>query len=511
MPVTDSAPVSTSRVGEARADRVCVVGAGTAGLEALLSIRDALGASVDLCLVAPDREFRYRPMHRDSLFRPARERAIKVADLVAEAGATWVRDRAEVVRESERCLLTRGGDIVEFDYLLLAPGERSKRPLAQGYLWERGGDPSFLDTIIRQIAAGTVASVAVAVPRGARWPVPAYELALILAWSAAGTDARITLVTAEENPLGALGSAASDAVSDELALAGVETITGVELADAPARGARAMTVADLIIVPERAEDEATALIGRPTDPARVQIGDGVAREFERLISLPVMLGPHIAGVARDHAGFVAVDETLKVCGSDVVWAAGGCVAGAFAHSALSAQQADAAVMALGAACRHAGTGSEIGPDAVEISGVLLTGQRDQWLAENPTGTPEPSTRCLWWPPGRAVGKTLARRIAAWDPSVREQLPAHSSGLVIRAPVALGCDGAVAAHTSTLITEAVQRARLHDLESRQLMAVRRFEREADADVRALRADLQTFAADERDVIHLLREHGYLRER
>ena len=127
---------------------VCIVGAGTAGLEALLSARDVLGASVDLRLVAPDREFRYRPMHRDSLFRPARERGIKVADLVAETGATWVRDRAEVVRESERCLLTRDGETVEFDYLLLACGERSKRPLTQGYLWERGGDPSFLAEIV---------------------------------------------------------------------------------------------------------------------------------------------------------------------------------------------------------------------------------------------------------------------------------------------------------------------------------------------------------------------------
>lgn len=491
---------------------VCIVGAGTAGLEALLSAREALGASVDLRLVAPDREFRYRPMHRDSLFRPARERGIKVADLVAETGATWVRDRAEFVRESERCLLTRDGDTVEFDYLLLAPGERSKRPLAQGYLWERGGDPSFLEEIIRQIAAGKVASVAVAIPRGARWSMPAYELALVLAWSAAGTHAGITLITAEEQPLGALGSAASHAVAEELERAGVETITGVELVDAPERGAPPMTVADLIIVPERAEDEATALIGKPTDPARVQISAGVAREFQRLISLPVMLGPRIAGVASDHAGFVAVDESLKVCGSDVVWAAGGCIAGALEHSALSAQQADAAVAAIAAACRHAGAaGSGIGPDAVEITGILLTGQRDQWLAENPIGTPEPSTRCMWWPPGRAVGKTLARRIAAWDPSVHEQLPAHTIGLAIRAPVALGCNGALAAQTGAVITEAVLQARLRDVESRQLMAVQRLEREAAAEVRALSAGLQTLAAHERDVIHMLREHGYLRER
>jgi sulfide:quinone oxidoreductase len=491
---------------------ICIVGAGTAGLEALLSAHEALGASADLRLVAPDREFRYRPMHRDSLFRPARERSIKVADLVAETGATWVRDRVEVVRESERCLLTRDGDTVEFDYLLLATGERAKRPLAQGYLWERGGDPSFLDEIIREISAGKVASVAVAVPRGARWPVPAYELALILAWSAAGTNAAITLITAEERPLGALGYPASQAIAEELDNAGVETIVGVELVDAPERGAPPMTVADLVIVPERAEDQATALIGRPTGPARVRIGAGVAREFQRLISLPVMLGPSIAGVASDRAGFVAVDESLKASGSDVVWAAGGCIAGALAHSALSAQQADAAVAAITAACGHAdAAGSGIGPNALEITGVLLTGQRDQWLLENPLGTPEPSTRCLWWPPGRAVGKTLARRIAAWDPTVHEQLPAHISGLAIRAPIATGCNRALTAKTEAVITEAVLHVRLRDVENRQLMAVRRLESEAAAEVRALSAGLQTLADDERQVIDMLREHGYLQER
>ena len=44
-----------------------------------------------------------------------------------------------------------------------------------------------------------------------------------------------------------------------------------------------------------------------------------------------------------------------------------------------------------------------------------------------------------------------------------------------------------------------------------MAVQRLEREADAKVRALSVGLQTFAADEQDVITMLREHGYLRER
>jgi hypothetical protein len=46
----------------------------------------------------------------------------------------------------------------------------------------------------------------------------------------------------------------------------------------------------------------------------------------------------------------------------------------------------------------------------------------QWSAGRlargePAGTRQPSTRCLWWPPGRAVGHLLAPQIAAWDPAV----------------------------------------------------------------------------------------------
>jgi len=490
---------------------VCVVGAGTAGLEGLLSAREQLGANAELRLIAPEPAFRYRPMSHSSLFRPARERGLAIADLVAEAGATWVADRADVVDETERTVLTRDGDTVGFDFLLLAPGERSTRALRQGYVWERGADPGFLDQIILGIAAGEVRSVAVAVPRGARWPIPAYELALILAWTATGTDARVALLTAEEHPLAALGPEATDAVARQLDAAGVEVVSGVEVIDEPERNAKTPELAEVILVPEEPADEADALIGEPSDPARVRLGAGSAAEFDRLISLPRVVGPFIAGIATDAVGFIEVDEALKVCGSERVWAAGGCVAAALEHSALSARQADAAIAAIAAACTgKAGAGSTRSSRPPELTGMLLTGQRDQWLAENPIGTREPSTRCLWWPPGRAVGQMLAQRIAAWDPSVHETLPSHPAGLVIRAPVALGCSERPAVGAGAEVSADVRTARRRDIDNRQLMAVQRRKRAADAELRALSARLQMLTAHQHEAIHELQQHGYLRD-
>ena len=490
---------------------VCVVGGGTAGLEGLLLARRLLGSAADLCLIVPDRMFRYRPMSPDSLFRPAKERGLAIADIVSEAGSRWVADRAVLVDEEQRSVVTRDGETVTFDFLLLAVGARPRRALRQGYLWARGDDPVFLDQILGELAAGTVRNVAVVVPRGARWPIPAYELALVLAWTAAGTPAHITLITTESEPLGALGAAAAEAVAHELAAAGVELITGVEAIDAVGDDARSDS-ASVFLVPELHADAAGALTGKPTGSVGGARHGDSARVFDRLISLPTVDGPSVAGVATDAAGFIEVDTTLKVCGSERAWAAGACVAAGLEHSALAARQADAAIAAIAEQCAD-GVAADltIPSGAPELTGMLLTGQRDEWLAENPRGTREPSTRCLWWPPGRAVGQMLAQHIAAWDPSTEHAMLRSRGGLLIRVPVPLGRSPEAAVTPRAPVSDDVRRARIRDIENRQLMAVRRREREADAELRALSTRLDALAAHQQQVIRELQQHGYLRAR
>jgi sulfide:quinone oxidoreductase len=491
---------------------VCVVGGGTAGLEGLLLARRQLGSAADLCLIAPEREFRYRPMSPDSLFRPAKERGLAIVDIVSDAGSRWVADRAVLVDEVQRSVVTRDGETVTFDFLLLAVGARPRRALRQGYLWARGDDPVFLDQILGELAAGTVRNVAVVVPRGARWPIPAYELALVLAWTVAGTPAHITLITTEPEPLGALGAAAAEAVAHELEAAGVELITGVEVIDAMGDDATRSDRANVILVPELQADAADALIGRPTGSARGQPHGDSTRAFDRLISLPTVDGPSIAGVATDAAGFIEVDTTLKVWGSERAWAAGACVAAGLEHSALAARQADAAIAAIAEQCAD-GVAADltIPSGAPELTGMLLTGQRDEWLAENPLGTREPSTRCLWWPPGRAVGQMLAQHIAAWDPSTEHALLRSRGGLLIRAPVVLGRSLEASVTPGAPVSDDVRRARIRDIENRQLMAVRRREREADAELRALSSRLDALAAHQQQAIRELQQHGYLHAR
>ena len=104
---------------------------------------------------------------------------------------------------------------------------------------------------------------------------------------------------------------------------------------------------------------------------------------------------------------------------------------------------------------------------------------------------------------------LARRIAAWDPALHSALPEQSGGLPIRAPVALGCSGMPPAGAGG--GAGARTARLRDIEMRQMMAVRRRELEAGAQLRELEAGLQSLADRQQAVIRDLQQHGYLTHR
>jgi hypothetical protein len=64
------------------------------------------------------------------------------------------------------------------------------------------------------------------------------------------------------------------------------------------------------------------------------------------------------------------------------------------------------------------------------------------------------------------------------------------------------------HPGEPVDEDVRRARIRDLENRQLDAVRRHEREAVAELVAMRSGLAELAIQQRRIERSLRERGYL---
>jgi sulfide:quinone oxidoreductase len=189
-------------------------------------------------------------------------------------------------------------------------------------------------------------SVVFVVPEGAVYPLPAYELALMLAERArrAAIDGlELRLVTPEHAPLAAFGDRAGKAVSGLLRAAGVGLhLSTVAFAPGPRR---------LLLLPAAAE-----------------------LAPDRIVAMPRVTGPAISGLPGTGAdGFIPIDARCAVPGTDGrVFAAGDATAFPIKHGGLGAQQADTAAAAI---AHLAGAAPVPRPFRPELRGKLLTGRK----------------------------------------------------------------------------------------------------------------------------------------
>lgn len=482
--------------------RVVVAGGGIAALEVLSGLRALAGDRVDATLLAPVRTFAYRPLSTAVPFTFREERTRELDELANGLGARFVHDGLAQVDAARRRVLTHDGDFLPYDALVLAVGARAGRG-GPGEMWTRGsGATSLLKRLLQDLEAGTVRSVAFVVPRRAAWPIDAYELSLVASLAARRADspAKVYLLTAEKAPLEALGPAAGEAVGAELARAGVELITGVELREPPAgreAGSDALSAVVARVFRRRREPdirEQTVLHRHPGSPLTV----------DRVVSLPAVHGPGIGELAHDHSGFVPIDRHGRIPGASGLYAAGDATSLALKHSTLAARQATAAAEAVAA---EAGADVDPAPAAPVLYGILtlpphLPGERGSaWL-----GNGEPVEHCLWWPPGHAAGRHLAPYLASRDPGVRPGLEWHPGGVPVAVPAEAAAGGQGKAPGSAPSEAAVR----HDALTRQLMAINRTEREGEKLAHALERRGEEFERHELQVIKELQAAGYLQE-
>ena len=96
--------------------------------------------------------------------------------------------------------------------------------------WWPSGDADVYGGLLRDIDEGYAKRIAIVVPPGAVWPLPAYELALMTAGEARAmgqTDVQHHRRHARARAALAVRREATPAVAEELRLAGVELNTGV--------------------------------------------------------------------------------------------------------------------------------------------------------------------------------------------------------------------------------------------------------------------------------------------
>jgi sulfide:quinone oxidoreductase len=363
--------------------RVVVAGAGVAGLEAVLALRQLAQNLVDIEVLAPEGEFTYRALSVAEPFGAGEAHRFPLAELLAPQGARHRRDALAAVEADERRLTTVAGDVVDYEALIVACGGRPVEALPGALTFKGSEDRYVLRALVDDIAAGRAERVVFAVPSGAVWALPLYELALMTAARIADAGecaASLVLLTPEPAPLAIFGQAASDAVAALLAERGIEVVTDTH----------PMAV----------------------EPGVLHATSGRELPADRVVSLPRLEGPRIPGLPHDGEGFIPVTDQGAVRGVQWVYAAGDAVAFPIKQGGIAAQQAEAVAQVVAA---HAGAAIEPRPFRPVVRGLLLTGRAPQYLrAEATSGRGETSTvdvEPLWWPPSKVAGRYLAPYLA----------------------------------------------------------------------------------------------------
>ena len=369
---------------------VVVAGAGVAGLETLVALRAMTGERVAATLVSPDEAFAVRALEVYEPFGLGRSRRYPLAELTTDLGVAWRRDRVAQVDRAARRVRLESGDEVPYDVLAVAVGAIPYPAFDHGVVFDRVRSPEPFDRLLADVQAGRAASVAVVVPAGTTWALPAYEVALMLrAFGGAGRAAapRVTVVTVEREPLAAFGPPAGEMIRAELAQSGVDLVCDIA--------------------------------GVVSSDRMVALGAGRELRAARIVHVPLLAGPRLAGLPYDPAGFILVDEDLTVDGDDCVFAIGDGTASPFKQGGLAAQQADAVAERI--AVRVGASERPLRPYAPTLRGLLRTEHGPRYLrAEPPGGDGEclVSDQCLWWPPSKVASRWLTPWLAARDADAR---------------------------------------------------------------------------------------------
>jgi sulfide:quinone oxidoreductase len=354
---------------------IVIAGGGVAGLEALLALHAMAGDSVRLSVVAPDPEFSYRPLAVAEPFALGHAHRVPLSRFAEETSAELVIDAVVEVDDGGGEVRLRDGRVLGFEALLLAPGGRAAAGLEGATTWWPGGDSDDYRGLLRDIDEGYTKRLAIVVPPGAVWPLPAYELALMTAGEArqmGHDDVQVIIVTPERGPLSLFGQEAGAAVTEELRWAGVELRTGV-MARADRGG--------LLLEP-----------------------GGERLDVQRVFAVPRVLGPGIEGVPTDEEGFIRAGDDARVEGCERTWAAGDGVVSPVKFGGLATHQARVAASAI---ARLAGVEDAPDPGEAVLHGRLLVGHRSRRLR----GRGDAEGAPLWWPQGKVAGEYLPRWLA----------------------------------------------------------------------------------------------------
>ena len=362
---------------------VLVAGAGFAGLEVMLALRELAEGRVAVEVLAPGPDFVYRPLAVAEPFGLGDVHRVPLEVLAERAGASYRQGSLAAVDAPARRVETSEGSLLSYDALVVASGARSEEVVPGALTFQGPEDVGRFGQLVKQVESEAVERVAFAVPAGVSWPLPLYELTLLTARCArsAASSTEITFVTPERGPLTLFGTSASNLAR------GLLENEGVRLA--------------LERHPMRFTD------------GNLELAGGETMAVDAVVSLPRLRGPSLTGLSQDRDGFLEVDDRGRVTGAPGVFAAGDVTAFPVKQGGIATQQADVVAETIAS---EAGAAVQPTPLDPVVRALLLTGDRPAYVRAalgGHHGDPgvvdwEP----LWWPPAKVAGLHLAPFLAA---------------------------------------------------------------------------------------------------
>ena len=355
---------------------MAIIGGGVAALEAMLALDAASYKGADVHLFSPQPKFVLKPLAVSSGFGRGGVLNFDLPKLTATAGAAFHENGVSEVDTSSRKMSLSDGSEFEYDFLIASPGadSRDSVPGAMTYNWQAGN--TAVTEALSPLRARVKPKVVVAMAEGGTWPLPLYELALLIA-AELGPEASVTVVSPEQAPLDLFGKADAEKVAALLHDRGIETM--LETAPAEHRDATLVTT------------------------------DGREVGSDLTIALPLLTGRRINGLPCDEHGFIPVDDYGRIDGHDREFAAGDVISFPVKFGGLATEQADVAAAAIAA--------EALGSPAPEpfrpvYRGVLIT---DDGLVGLGPGS-ESSGAYGWDPAEKIHGKFLMPFLKAADPA-----------------------------------------------------------------------------------------------
>jgi sulfide:quinone oxidoreductase len=350
----------------AERQRVLIAGAGVAGLEAALALRDLADERVDVSLHDPSREFAYRPFGIGEPYGTTRSFRYDLRRLSELCGASLHPNPIAAVEPERGVAVGRDGTRLPFDHLIVATGARMLWSVPGAVTYWGVSDEGQVGDVFADLRLGRLRRLAFTMPPGHSWVLPLYELALLAAnvLDRTGNDrTRIAVVTPEAAPLEVFGPRAAEQTSALLAERQIDVIAG----------ARPISLG----------------------AGRLRVDPGEDVEADAVIALPRLEGRRISGIPRDEDGFIPVEEHGSVVGLERIYAAGDVSSQFFKQGPFASQQADTVAEAIAAALVAGAGPRAAGP---QMQAVLWTAQGPRFLCGDEGGVGErassPSQRHL---------------------------------------------------------------------------------------------------------------------